>query len=129
MKVLAGKSVAFVILLFVLISSNCMTEEERIQYKERQKVVEALNAQFDLSDPTRELGGMRVFDCRFKFRIDDSKNKVLIASFCESTSGALKKGQMDGFMTPGNFALIKNAGFQEVRLYTCLLYTSDAADE
>jgi hypothetical protein len=108
------------VLIFIVLGCNRMTEQERIKYEERKKVVEKLNEQFDLSNkprtPYQVANGIK-FDCDFKFRMEYGKDKVLVARHCESTSQATKEAKLTPILTPGNLDLIKNSGFEIIELF------------
>jgi hypothetical protein len=122
MKLLVRNLFPFFILLFVLMGCG-MSEQERAKYEERKQVVEVLNKQFDLRDRIREAAGLRSYDCKFKFELGNEDGKTtLVVYFCESTSSATKERKLADVLTPENTALIKNAGFEQVKLYERITY-------
>ncbi len=112
MKLLVKNLFPFFVLLFVVI--GCKSEAEMDASKERRRVAEVLNKQFDLRDPLRKAAGLPTYDCRFQFRAQYSDDKILLARLCESSPPA---ANIPDILTPQNLALIKNAGFTELVLY------------
>jgi hypothetical protein len=112
MKLLVKNLFPFFILLFVVM--GCQSQAEMDGYRERNRVAEVLNQQFDRRDRVREAAGLRTYDCRFQFRAQYSDDKILLARLCESSP---RVANISDILTPQNVALIKNAGFTEVVLY------------
>ncbi len=112
MKLLVKNLFPFFILFFVVM--GCQSQAEMDGYKERSRVAELLNKQFDLRDPLRKAAGLPTYDCRFRFRPQYSDNKILLVKLCESSPPA---ANIPDILTPQNLALIKNAGFTELVLY------------
>jgi hypothetical protein len=112
MKSLVKNLFPFFILLFVVM--GCQSQAEMDGYRERNRVAEVLNQQFDRRDRVREAAGLRTYDCRFQFRAQYSDDKILLARLCESSP---RVANISDILTPQNVALIKNAGFTEVVLY------------
>jgi hypothetical protein len=111
-KLLVKNLFPFFILLFVVI--GCQSQAEMDGYKERKRVAEVLNEQFNLRDKIREAAGLRTYDCRFQFRPQYSDNKILLARLCESSPPS---ASISDIFNSQNRALIKNAGFTELVLY------------
>jgi hypothetical protein len=111
----------FLVLVFVVM--GCFSQAEIDARKERDRVIEVLNKQFDLRDRVREAAGLRSYDCKFKFESGDEDGKTtLVVYFCESTSKATKERKLGEVLIGGNVDLIKNAGFEQVKLYERVTY-------
>lgn len=122
MKLLIKKLLPFLILLFAVLGCTEAARQDRAKFKERERVIELLNEQFNLrkADRTvRQVVKGIEFDCRFKFYMEKWANdKLLFAEFCESTSEHTRKEEkLAAVLTPENLALLKNAGFEKIELY------------
>lgn len=120
MKKSARMSLPFLVLLIVVMGCTKLGRQPQGRYQQQLKVAEVLNAKFDLSAKAtvdQTVKGIR-FDCKFKFFVDVEDDKVtLVVYFCESTSTATKERKLAEVLTPENAALIKDAGFEQVKLY------------
>jgi hypothetical protein len=112
MKLLVKNLFPFFVLVFVVM--GCQSQADMDARRERDRVAEVLNKQFDLRDKLREMAGRASYDCRFQFRAQYSDNKILLARLCESSPSV---ANISDILTSDNVAMIKGAGFAEVVLY------------
>ncbi len=122
MKLLVRNLFPFLILFFVVMGCTEAARQDRAKFKERERVIELLNKQFDLRKADRTVYQVTKgieFDCRFKFYMEKWANdKLLFAEFCESTSEHTRKEEkLAAVLTPENLTLLKNAGFEKIELY------------
>jgi hypothetical protein len=120
MKLLAGRLLPFLILFLVVLGCTKLAWQAPGKLEEQDRVTEILNAKFDLANKAtvgQAVRGIR-YDCEFKCwqRLYDNKITLMVY-FCESTSSSTKERKLSDFLTPENLALIKNAGFEQVKLY------------
>lgn len=120
MKLLINKLFPLIILLFVIIGCTKLAWTPEEIREQRKKVIEVLNAKYDLSHKAtidQTIKGVR-YDCQFRFfqSLEDFK-VTLEVYFCESTSSYMKERKLADVLTPENFNLIKNATFEQVKLY------------
>jgi hypothetical protein len=122
MKLLVKNLLPFLILLFAVLGCTEAARQDHAKFKERERVIEMLNEQFNLRKADRTVyqavKGIE-FDCRFKFYMEKWANdKLLFAEFCESTSEHTRKEEkLAAVLTPENLTLLKNAGFEKIELY------------
>jgi hypothetical protein len=120
MKLVINKLFPLIILLFVIIGCTKLAWTPEEIREQRKKVIEVLNAKYDLSHNAtidQTIKGIR-YDCQFRFFQSLEDNKVTLeVYFCESTSSAMKERKLADVLTPDNFNMIKNAKFEQVKLY------------
>jgi hypothetical protein len=120
MKKSARMFLPFLVLLLVVLGCTKLGRQPTEKMNEQYRVAKELNAKFSLRNRLEfsSKGAVVEYDCKFNFEVQDEDNKItLVARFCESTSSATKERKLTEVLTPENVAMIKNAGFEQVKLY------------
>ncbi len=120
MKKSVGVLLPFLVLVFVVLGCTKLGRQPTEKLEEQYRVAKQLNDKFSLRNILQfnSKGAVVNYDCKFNFEVQDEDNKItLVTRFCESTSSATKERKLAEVLTPENVAMIKNAGFEQVKLY------------